>query len=150
MDDLGDYIYLILLVVASLTSMLGKRKKGSGAKQRPAVSSEKSWEERMRDLSRGLGSEAEEEQAEETVVFGEPESESGPVFADAAPIFADAAPKETVLQPTPVHVKPSASKAKTMAGVEDLSPAGNECWTLADVDDARRAFVYSEIFNRRY
>ena len=71
MDNLGDYIYLVLLVIAGLTSLLGKRKKSEARKQRPVVLSEKSWEERMRDLSRKPI--AKDEEPEETGTMVEPE-----------------------------------------------------------------------------
>lgn len=149
MDNLGDYIYLVLLVIAGLTSLLGKRKKAEKVKQRPVVSSDKSWEERMRDLSRMPMPQNEE--PEETDVMAEPEElEYEMPEKEVIPAVSKVAPKENILQPTQIHIVPTSSKPQSqpLAGTEELPT--DECWTMAGVEDARRAFVYSEIFNRKY
>lgn len=149
MDNLGDYIYLVLLVIAGLTSLLGKRKKAENGKQRPVVSSDKSWEERMRDLSRMPMPQNEE--PEETDVMAEPEElEYEMQEKEVIPAVSKVAPKENILQPTQIHIVPTSSKPQSqpLDGTEELPT--DECWTMAGVEDARRAFVYSEIFNRKY
>lgn len=149
MDNLGDYIYLVLLVIAGLTSLLGKRKKAEKVKQRPVVSSDKSWEERMRDLSRMPMPQNEE--PEEPDVMAEPEElEYEMPEKEVIPVVSKVVPKENILQPTQIHIVPTSSKPQSqpLAGTEELPT--DECWTMAGVEDARRAFVYSEIFNRKY
>ena len=149
MDNLCDYIYLVLFVIAGLTSLLGKRKKSEARKQRPVVLSEKSWEERMRDLSRKPI--AKDEEPEETGTMVEPEEfEYKMPEKEVIPAVSKVAPKESILQPTQIHIVPTSSKLQSQLLAETEELLTDECWTMATVEDARRAFVYSEIFNRKY
>lgn len=148
MDDLGSYIYLLLILLVGLKGLFGRRKKESAEEQRPHVSSEQSWEERMRDLSRGLLSEDELVELKEMTIPEGPDIDSFDNKTVAA--VSDIAPKEDVLQPTQVHVAPPAFSSGPLLETEDLAVEEDEFRWMSTVDDARRAFVYSEIFNRKY
>jgi hypothetical protein len=155
MDSLGDYIYLIILVIAALSGMLKKKKKSADINTAPAKP-KRSWEDVLRELTPIDEEEAEEEYTE-------------PAFDNATPATASPAMVEYVkVEPAKImsyENTEDSSKLRAQRNMSNISSknkpsnAKKEIVTAITVenefsldtpDEARRAFIYSEIFNRKY
>ncbi len=162
MDNIGDWIYFILLIVVPVLSSLSKKK---AKKQRemneadvPDMSTEepaqasagprRTWEEMMRDLQRST-EQARREVRE--VLEPQPEPVVVPEPVQPEPVFVR--PEPVVKRPEPVREPKKKVVYKpvqvTPVAVEEVQEK-QEVWALNSLDDAKRAFVYSEIFNRKY
>ncbi|MDX9748272.1 MAG: hypothetical protein RBT57_07195 [Paludibacter sp.] len=146
MDDLGDYIYLIAIVIAGLSSLLKKRRKPEEQSGRD--------ENHMPDLDD---------------VLTEDDDDFLPRM-DTAPVTTPARntevykPLERKIDQTPLSYETVADymklRAKKSVKPSRSNPVYDEVNTTVDLtdleielesaDDAKRAFVYSEIFNRKY
>jgi hypothetical protein len=149
MDDIGDYIYLIVIAIAGLSSLLKKKKKPQGA-----------TENQERDMT------------------GFPDLDD--VIPEIREVFTPReviVPREVVVpRPREVVMEVKQDKMQTMIPTyenqtdftkmrskmtlknqkktvfEEPEPEETKRISIAleSSDDAARAFVYSEIFNRRY
>ena len=144
MEDLGDYIYLIAIVIAGLSSLLKKKKK--------SVSEMESRGDGMPDLDDVLP-ELEDEYRPwkeesstdpfETVKVPEPVKQpvTVPVSYETVADFMKLRAKKTI------HSNNRSSAQPIMEMVEEeLEPD----ISLETVEDVKKAFIYSEIFNRKY
>ncbi|MEA4935239.1 MAG: hypothetical protein VB102_01215 [Paludibacter sp.] len=135
MDSLGDYIYLIVILIAGISSILGKRKKKALENQDPVPG--------LPDLEDIL---PEFEPVTEPVrpVYQEVKKKEKPVehpSYDTVDDFSALKAKKQITHP----VKHFAESEMTV--VEDSCGPELE---LENSDDAKKAFIYSEIFNKRY
>lgn len=135
MDSLGDYIYLIVILIAGISSILGKRKKKESEHQ---------------DSMPGLPD------LEDIL------PEFKPVAAPVRPVYQEVKKKEKILEHPSFDTVDDVSTLKAKKQVarpvkhfvenemlveDDLSGVELE---LDNPDDAKKAFIYSEVFNRRY
>lgn len=149
MDDFGDYIYLILLVIASLGGLLKKSKRAKDAQKQ--VTSSKTWEERMRDLEKSVqaNDEISDDISEEEVVIEIKEERNEPEIiinpkVKTEPAFVTY--QADVQEKAVVH-----TESNTDDVVEPtVDTKDSNSWTISNPEEARRAFVYAEIFNRKY
>jgi hypothetical protein len=140
MDSLGDYIYLIILVVAGLSSLLKKKKKASELKPAPVEEDDEpqtDWEDVIRNLIPESPAEEKKEFVPESAAFN--------------PIVT----YETVEDVSVMRAKKQVSRnttSKKKIFIEDNVSTPNiiDDIQLNTVDDARKAFIYSEIFNKKY
>jgi type IV secretory pathway VirB10-like protein len=150
MDSLGDYIYLIVIVIAALSSILKKKKK--------VPESERELPEAFPDFP------------DLDDVIPEPEVRPVPRPVYVAPTPPPPPPVQSVSQPpvqrtafekiasyentndmSKLRAKMSIKPNKEFVSMEvekDDSPVFEI--QLDSVEEAKRAFVYAEIFNRKY
>ena len=133
MDSIGDYIYFIVLCIVPLISALSKKKDKKNDATEPLSNEEEeqdtiptqSWEDLMQQLKQKK--EKQKERIKET-------------------IFESV--KENKKQDKNVYSKTKENKEIIIENKKPIEEK-NE-WAFDTVNDAKRAFVYSEIFNRKY
>lgn len=135
MDSLGDYIYLIIILIAGISSILGKRKKKESG-ERETMSD-------LPDLDDVLP---------EYPVYSEP----------VRPVYQELKKREKPFDiPSYDTVKDiSVMKAKKQVEPPRKHFVGSEVVESDDMsfnileldtpDEVKKAFIYSEIFNRKY
>lgn len=140
MDSLGDYIYIVLIAIAALSSIF-KKKKEQPAPQADADSSSDDFEDLLRELlpQKKTAPVAQPEAAIEkksnnTVISYENTSDFGKLKAKKQ------VTKQTADIKTHEKEKPIATAS---LNAEDRV-------TIQTPEDAKRAFIYAEIFNRKY
>lgn len=137
MKDLGDYIYLIFIAIAVVSSFVGKKKKKeTQPSNHPAPAT--NWQEIIKQL------------AGDKELVDTPE----PAPVKVAPVVAKTA-TVAPMQESMVSVK-SASEGtrsithKAVTTEEDDDSQSPILVELDDQDDAARAIIYSEILTRKY
>jgi len=147
MDSIGDYIYLIILALAGISGLFKKKKETTTSTATPKTnptSTKKSWEDVLRDLIP-----IEEEEIYKT-------QEVTPQAVNQAPEpFLNY--EANIERAKPIERKQPTRFVNTFAAKEKLEDKKNEETNnaflaqiqLSSIDDAKRAFVYSEIFNRK-
>jgi hypothetical protein len=147
MEDFGDYIYLIAIAIAGLSSLFKKKK-----------TAESNQERNMPDLDDVLP-----DTEEEYYPRSEPDYREEPVTMWSEPVAATPV-KPVAEQWAPVSYETVADYMKlrakktvhtTHSAFESIQPVETPKETgfdieLESVEDVKRAFVYSEIFNRKY
>lgn len=156
MEGLGDYIYLLVILVAGLSSLLKKRKKQSGDYS----------ESELPDMDDVLP---------EYDVFEETEPQFRPVYTQpttsdpvsTASKYSTPITTENSMQSRSKPIYESVRDAKLMQSrnlkkstpiseieafkqVDEVPDTFVESIQFETVEDAKRAFVYAEIFNRKY
>ena len=137
MEDLGDYIYLIFIAIAVVSSFFGKKKKKeTEPNEHPAPAT--NWQEIIKQMAEG----------KELVDTPEP-----------APVkVASVVAKPATASPTPeamVSVKSAAEGTRSVTNrtaiVEDDEVSQSSLLVdLDDQEDAAKAIIYSEILTRKY
>lgn len=137
MEDLGDYIYLIFIAIAVVSSFFGKKKKKETEPNgHPAPAT--NWQEIIKQMAEG----------KELVDTPEP-----------APVkVAPVATKAVSVSPTPeamVSVVSAAEGTRSVvnrtAVVDDEEALQSSLLVeLDDQEDAAKAIIYSEILTRKY
>lgn len=137
MKDLGDYIYLIFIAIAVVSSFFGKKKKKDvQSNEHPAPAT--NWQEIIKQMAEG----------KELVDTPEP----APV--KVAPVVAKAATVSPT-QEAMVSVKSAAEGTRSVvnrtAVVDDEEALQSSLLVeLDDQEDAAKAIIYSEILTRKY
>ena len=137
MEDLGDYIYLIFIAIAVVSSFFGKKKKKeTEPNEHPAPAT--NWQEIIKQMAEG----------KELVDTPEP----APV--KVAPVVAKAATVLPTQEPM-VSVKSAAEGTRSVvnrtAVVDDEEALQSSLLVdLDDQEDATKAIIYSEILTRKY
>lgn len=137
MKDLGDYIYLIFIAIAVVSSFFGKKKKKeTEPNEHPAPAT--NWQEIIKQMAEG----------KELVDTPEP----APV--KVAPVVAKAATVLPTQEPM-VSVKSAAEGTRSVvnrtAVVDDEEALQSSLLVeLDDQEDAAKAIIYSEILTRKY
>ena len=137
MEDLGDYIYLIFIAIAVVSSFFGKKKKkGTEPNEHPAPAT--NWQEIIKQMAEG----------KELVDTPEP----APV--KVAPVVAKAATVLPTQEPM-VSVKSAAEGTRSVvnrtAVVDDEEASQSSLLVeLDDQEDDAKAIIYSEILTRKY
>ena len=137
MEDLGDYIYLIFIAIAVVSSFFGKKKKKETEPNgHPAPAT--NWQEIIKQMAEG----------KELVDTPEP----APV--KVAPVVAKAATVLPTQEPM-VSVKSAAEGTRSVvnrtAVVDDEEASQSSLLVdLDDQEDDAKAIIYSEILTRKY
>ena len=133
MDSLGDYIYLIVILIAGISSLLGKRKK------KKRIESE---EVDFPDLEDVIPEFAEYTQPERPVyqeIRKKVEHKSIPSYETVKDISIMKAKKQV-----------RTVKQSPVLQLEEQEDSFLSEIELEDVDDVKKAFIYAEILNRKY
>lgn len=135
MDKIGDYFYLIIIGVVVLTRIISGLSKAKQNKTIPDNETEtpppiaSNWEEVLRELR---GEENIPTQAEPVLQLPKKKKKEKPVTIE---------PLNTTTTPT---IKNNPEKEPVVENTEEWNNL------LTDADDAKKAFVLSEIFHRKY
>ncbi|MDR2149025.1 MAG: hypothetical protein LBE91_21500 [Tannerella sp.] len=150
MEDLGNYIYVIVIVIAALSGLLGKSKKKQPATtQKPQQQSPPSeWEDVLGEL------------------FGTPKSkpqtQPQPVSRPVSPTVTKPqmqAPKSAYkpiyqsideIRPPEEGVRAIETKETNILDMEEDMTGLSLDDIPNEAEDWRKVFVYNEIFNRKY
>jgi hypothetical protein len=141
MDNLGDWLYIILLVIAGISGLLSSARK----KKQPA------------------------EVLEQPDIYGDETPDDSFPHPDGRTLFppyhdipapAPAAIEKKKETLTDYFSKPSQEGQRVIqTSFADLSEAGDSSWetgfhisgeSFQDTDEAKKAIIYSEILNRKY
>jgi len=146
MDSIGDYLYLIILAVAGLSGLLKKKKETTNTTNKPSPTSTKqSWEEVLRDLIPIENDEViNSDEVIPQAVIKSPEP-----FLNFEANLAQTLPREKKQKTRFVdtfYTKDKADSKKTDDEATDFLTQIQ----LSTLDDAKKAFIYSEVFNRKY
>ena len=149
MDSLGDYIYLIILAVAGLSGLLKKKK--DPTKSAAPSTTKRSWEDVLRELTPIEEDDINEKYEEPVYTKVEPVK-----VVPAKVVPARIMSYETIDDSSKLRAKRNTttitSSNKMQPEQKNLVLAiqpSNE-YSLNSPEEARRAFIYSEIFNRKY
>jgi len=140
MDSLGDYIYLIILAVVGISSLLKKKKVKPDATAIPSIP-EQDWEDEMHE--RNFEEEIELEQINKSR-----ENQFKPI-----PVGSYDIPEEgtSSLRFNKQITNSMTSKNLNTDETEKKSTAkGPRQIQLTNLQEAKEAFIYSEIFNKKY
>src|SRR5574344_1304302 len=132
MEDLGDYIYLIFIAIAVVSSFFGKKKKkGTEPNEHPAPAT--NWQEIIKQMAEG----------KELVDTPEPAPvKVAPVVAKAATVLPTQEPIVSVKSET----EGTRSVVNRTAVVDDEEASQSSLLVeLDDQEDAAKAIIYSEI-----
>lgn len=135
MEDFGDYIYLIVIAIAALSSFLGKKKK-------PIPDAERSLPE-MPDLDDVIPE------------YTEYTESPRPLYEELKinKKLADIPTYETVSDFTSMKAKMQVVHTDKHFVGSELTVSDDNDFNILELntpDDVKKAFIYSEIFNRKY
>jgi hypothetical protein len=141
MDSFGDYIYIIAIIVAGLSSFLKKKKTDTSSDSKPRTS-KRNWEDVIKDLI----------PIEEDV---EPDVQYKPIIEKKV---ADNQIKKTIFNEGTSSLRGTKQVSQLISqkkqSIEDDKDTEVESifndYSFESIGDAKRAFIYSEIFNRKY
>lgn len=134
MEDLGDYIYLIFIAIAVVSSFFGKKKKTDVSQPADNPAPSTNWQEIIKQMAEGK------------------EPEPAPVkVAPVKPMLTTV----SSIQEAMVSVKSAAEGTrfithKAAIVEEDDSSQSSLLVELDDQSDAAKAIIYSEILTRKY
>ncbi|MBP1663790.1 MAG: hypothetical protein H6Q19_930 [Bacteroidetes bacterium] len=159
MEDLGDYIYLILLLLAGISGIF--KKKGTNnetlEKKKPVINLPKSWEEFEQQSTTQTQKTIARPEPTRTIISPArtvvPEAVSGETIPrgfetgsfqtyDAVDDISKMRAKKTVTK----NIKSQTNNPEPEISEEEINPL----YSLNNAESARAAFIYSEIFNRKY
>jgi hypothetical protein len=162
MGDIGDYIYLIILAIAGISSLLKNKKKPQ--ELMPEPTSEYDLEEVLRKLDETEYENYPQPAQEIEKPFAAiPKVNEQPVTVQYESVkqYMEKMEKEKKRQKiadtkADPFAKRNAERRKRDTDANNAiifaeNEANNQLdYSFATVDEAKRAFVYSEIFNRKY
>lgn len=155
MDSIGDIIYLVLIVVFGIIGTIGnknKKKSTKGENESTIPDISKTWEEIERKFS-NFGKEegtATTDNLERTSKMKTPALKRDEILSyetaeDMSKLRMKSRIKESIFK----TYKPS--KPLGVEVTDETYTDDAPCYySIQHQDDARKAFVYSEIFNRKY
>ncbi len=137
MKDLGDYIYLIFIAIAVVSSFFGKKKKKDvQPNEHPAPAT--NWQEIIKQMAEG----------KELVDTPEPAPvKVAPVVAKAATVLPTQEPMVSVVSAAE-GVRSITHRAAVVDNDEESQ--SSLLVDLDDQEDAAKAIIYSEILTRKY
>lgn len=144
MDSLGDYLYLIIIAIAGISGLLKKKK--DPTKTAAPSTTKRSWEDVLRELTPIENEEVVEKRVEP--VYTKVES----VKMEPAKVMS----YETVDDTSKLRAKrntstiTSSNKSNPDQKKVVLAVQSSNEYSLNSTEEATRAFIYSEIFNRKY
>jgi len=152
MDDIGNYIYLVIIIVAALSSVF-KKKKAQKPVNTPAPEAD------IKDVLRELLGEKPAQvnkPAPEVIKDEQPEVEVFQVKEEVGEPYERPVSYETIFDSSKLRIKKNIVKhhqeINSIYVDEGLSveeePATN--LSFANIEDAKKAIIYTEIMNRKY
>lgn len=171
MEDAGDYIYLILLALTVVSGLFGKKnkKKKIAEKKKPVIDIPKSWEDFDRQFNPEMAKPIAKPVTDPVRTVQKPKPAVRPVnHPSVRPLETISSPeydsvgyetmsydstddisKMRARKTVSKNITRSISPMHTMI-IEEEVAQGKINIELKNPDNAREAFIYSEIFNRKY
>ncbi|MDD3077808.1 MAG: hypothetical protein PHH37_01730 [Paludibacter sp.] len=155
MHDAGDYIYLVIIIIAAISGILKQKKKKEDAAQKTNSGKKPVFEEILREL-------IPEENAPQATIETKPVFETVANKNTSEPRYKTyenttnfselKARKDLLIHKNDIekhhsHFSSPKKDSSTIAITDDEDIGGLH---LTNVEEARKAFIYSEIFNRKY
>lgn len=137
MKDLGDYLYLIFIVIAVISSVFGKKKKKDSRDTSATPPPATNWEQVLRKLTNTS--------EEESVV----QAEEIQVVSPQAPATTKIDIAKETLHEEGGSVFSHQPASLSVNSPTDLLEESVIDLDLSDSDDARKAIIYAEIFKRK-
>lgn len=137
MKDLGDYLYLIFIVIAVISSVFGKKKKKDSRDTSATPPPATNWEQVLRKLTNTS--------EEESVV----QAEEMQVVSPQAPATTKIDIAKETLHEEGGSVFSHQPASLSVNSPTDLLEESVIDLDLSDSDDARKAIIYAEIFKRK-
>lgn len=146
MDNIGDYLYLLIIAVAAISGLLKKKAKNAESHELPKQPRKKAFDfdEILREL---IPEEVKPVAPPKPVVYQ-------PITKAAT---NEELSYETASDPSALRAKKHISKlANDLTEIKPIEIQSSEPVSqgvnvsLETVEDARQAFIYAEIFNRKY
>jgi hypothetical protein len=155
MDDFGDYIYLIAIAIAAISSILKKKKKKTEEQQREA------GEDMFPDLDDVIPDIPEYQPEKVKPVYQEVVFDAPVVNKPAARVLDYTEVLDNQLGYEAINDvkkaravkmvnKITKTEIKTLPGFEETEPEQPSEYLLQNEEEAKRAIIYAEIFNRKY
>ena len=138
MDNIGDYIYLIIIAIAGLSSLFKKKNKDNNAAPKPKSVESEDFGDVLREIF------GEKPQRKPEVVYKQPEAEVKKNKTENIASYENTSDISTLKAKKEV-TKPATIKTVVLIEEEDSSD-----YSINSVEEARAAFISSEIFNRKY
>lgn len=138
MDNIGDYIYLIIIAIAGLSSLFKKKNKDNNAAPKPKSIESEDFGDVLREIF------GEKPQRKPEVVYKQPEAEVKKNKTENIASYENTSDISTLKAKKEV-TKPATIKTVVLIEEEDSSD-----YSINSVEEARAAFISSEIFNRKY
>jgi hypothetical protein len=136
MENIGDWLYMIIIIIAAISSIIGSiNKKKSGKQQPREIITEEDWDDYE---------ETQPSVSYETQPVAGPQPAQQKMSPEYRPFGAN---KKTEKDYATFKREPTSTIALSVeenpasVSLEDM-PANKEEW--------RKAFIYSEVFNRKY
>lgn len=150
MDNLGDWLYILLLVAAGISGLFSSGKKKNKQKAKPAQPQQSAGFPQDTNPRKGFWEILEEMQDEIP-----PEPKPRPrkaVPAKAATPKKAAAPTPFLTTESSIHGAKNDQKSPIMFEEVHDEPhtVTREDFHLQDIDEVRKAIIYSEILTRKY
>lgn len=170
MDSIGDVIYIFVLIIFAIAGMIGKlkEKEKKAQNQMPTPAAPNPWEELEKQIKRR---EKVQKQETEPPSWNKPPTQnttqyteyvsgsSEPIYSSEyeEPIFEtmsyetiDDISKLRITKQMESTVSKNFSPYQTSNSGSNTSSYKPTNVSLTDAEEAKRAFIYSEIFNRKY
>jgi hypothetical protein len=155
MEDFGDYLYFILLIVFSLVGLL--KKKEAVKPVHETSEDEEEYNERDIVIFPPVDDWENTQSEPETVppiidwpVFTKPETKTPKTVFEGITDSYETATDFTKIKAR-TNVKPVKTEVKKQSfNFEELSDTDAQDYTIETVEDARRAIILSEIIHRKY
>lgn len=157
MEDFGDYIYLILLIVFSVVGLLKKKKQAVEIPQ-TSTEAEEDYDDSEVVIFPPIDSKDEsnfpnQEKPAPVVnwpVFSTPVSKPEKTVFDGITESYETASDYSKIKPI-TQVKPAKTEVKKQKNIfDDFEESDSGEFSIVTSEDARRAIIFSEIINRKY
>ncbi|MDR1224415.1 MAG: hypothetical protein LBL07_16260 [Tannerella sp.] len=141
MENVGDWLYVVIIIIAAISSVIGsisKKNKQAAGKQQPREIITEEWEDK--EFRNGGDTETQHS------VFRENLPEATPLHQQTIhpghrQINKKAEKDYSTFKKETVYSSLNTEEEKTAVSLEDM-PANTEEW--------RKAFIYNEVFKRKY
>lgn len=154
MEDIGDYLYLILLIVFSLVGLLKKKKAVKPVNE--TLEDDEEYDEKDVVIFPPVDDWENTQSKPETVptidwpVYTKPETKTPKTVFEGITDSYETATDFTKIKAR-TNVKPVKTEVKKQTfNFEEPSDTEGQSFTIETPEDARRAIILSEIINRKY
>lgn len=154
MEDIGDYLYFILLIVFSLVGLLKKKKAVKPVNE--TLEDDEEYDEKDVVIFPPVNDWENTQSKPETVptidwpVYTKPEMKTSKTFFEGITDSYETATDFTKIKARS-NVKPVKPEVKKQIfNFEEPSDTEGQSFTIETPEDARRAIILSEIINRKY
>jgi hypothetical protein len=140
MENVGDWLYMVIIIIAAISSVIGsisKKNRQAAGKQQPREIITEEWEDKE---FRNGDTETQHSVLRENLPEATPLSQQT-IHPEHRQINKKAEKDYSTFKKETVYSSLNTEEEKTAVSLEDM-PANTEEW--------RKAFIYNEVFKRKY